>query len=68
MANTLYIAENCHDCNAVLKGLKEKQVDITVVNFDLHKPNLSVELFIFPVLLNDRDEILAYGRDILEKY
>jgi arsenate reductase-like glutaredoxin family protein len=55
MVNTLYIAENCHDCNAVLKGLKEKQLDIPFVNFDLLKPNLSVELFIFAVLLNDRD-------------
>ena len=68
MANTLYIAEDCHDCDVVLKGLKEKQIVLPIVNFDLDQPNLSLDLFIFPVLLNDREEILAYGRDILEQY
>ena len=68
MANTLYIAEDCHDCELVLQGLKSKEVVLPIVNFDLDQPNLSLDLFIFPVLLNDREEILAYGRDILEQY
>lgn len=68
MPLTLYIAEDCHDCDMVMDGLKEKGVELPIVNFDTDQPNLSIDLYIFPVLLNEKEEILAYGGDILNKF
>lgn len=68
MSQMLYIAEDCHDCDMVLKALKEKGVELPIVNFDKDQPNLSIDLYIFPVLLNEKEEILAYGGDIVDQF
>lgn len=62
---TLYVAENCHDCAALLEQLKGAKQTFHLVNVDQQKENPPVSIFAFPALFKN-DTLVAYGMDILK--
>jgi hypothetical protein len=64
MTYTLFIAENCHQCQEVLDGINELQLKIEIINVDLDQKKPPIDVFAFPALFNG-DILLRYGSDIL---
>ncbi len=65
MKYTLYVGEDCHDCDHVEKALRKRQ-DIEVINVDTdQKDQPPSPIFIRPALFEGQD-LKAYGVDILD--
>ena len=67
MIYTLYVAENCHQCQEVVDGLKEMNIELQINNVDTGDPQPPIDVFAFPALFKD-DILLRYGSDILTYY
>ena len=63
---TIFIGENCHDCQKVLNGILKNGWNITVVNIDKDGVQLPLDLFVLPALVHNSGDLKAYGVDILE--
>lgn len=65
MGHVLYLAENCHDCAAVLETFKRLGYSYPVYNVDLDQvPNMPEGIYAFPALCED-GVIISYGPDII---
>ena len=64
MQYKLYVGNNCHDCEFVVKTISKWPFDITIVNVD-HGVKPPFHIFIYPALLDEENELLAYGHDIV---
>lgn len=67
MIYTLYVAENCHQCQEVVDGLKEMNIELQINNVDTGDSQPPIDVFAFPALFKD-DILLRYGSDILTYY
>ena len=64
MTYTLYVGENCHQCQTVIDFLQREGVEYTKVNVDLDQEKPPIELFAFPALFLNQ-ELIKYGTDII---
>jgi glutaredoxin len=63
----IYIRNNCLSCNRIAHFIKEKNINIRLINIDLATDyQLPVNVMIFPALLLGNN-IIAYGDDIIQK-
>lgn len=65
MTYTIYIAENCHECQAVLETLKGNNIELEIRNVDLEAVETPIPVFAFPALFRG-NTLLRYGSDIIE--
>lgn len=63
MTYTLYIAENCHQCEEVVDFMNERKLNYDSINVDLSDKKPPIDLFAFPALFRE-DTLLCYGTDI----
>lgn len=56
MIDKLYVAENCHQCQEVIDGLKELNIDLQIENVDKGGEKPPIDVFAFPALF--KGEIL----------
>lgn len=64
---TLYVSNDCFQCDHVVDYLQRKAIECLVINVDNEGDNPPERAFIYPVLyMNDRP--LAYGLDIVEHF
>jgi glutaredoxin len=64
---TLYVSNDCSQCDNVLDYIKRKNIECLVVNIDDEGDSPPEPVFIYPVLFLN-DELLAYGLDIIEHF
>lgn len=63
---TLYIAEDCHDCERVTDHLAAHNFSLKTFNYDTdQRMDDWPQLYAFPALC-EGDRILAYGIDIID--
>lgn len=67
MIHKLYVAENCHQCQEVIDGLKELNIDLQIENVDKGGEKPPIDVFAFPALFKG-EILLRYGSDILEYF
>ncbi len=67
MSYTLYIAENCHQCQEVTDFLKEEKVELEKINIDKGGELPHIQLFAFPALFHEKI-LLCYGTDIIKYF
>lgn len=60
---TLYIGENCHQCDSVIEFMDNNNISYTKINVDRSSHDPPVSLFAFPALFQG-DTLLRYGSDI----
>lgn len=65
MSYTLYLGNNCHDCDRVLKRMKGSTMEFQYFNVDEGEEEPPIYMHIFPCLFED-GELLAFGNDIVE--
>ena len=63
----IYVAENCHQCQEVLDGIREQEIEIKVSNIDKGGEKPPIDVFAFPSLFKG-EVLLRYGSDILEYF
>ncbi len=64
MSYTLYLANNCHDCDRVLDELKNSGISFEHHNVDEGGKEPPIYMHVFPCLFKE-DELVAVGDDIL---
>jgi len=64
---TLYVSNDCSQCENVLDYIKRKNIDCLVINIDDEGDSTPEPVFIYPVLFLN-DDLLAYGLDIIEHF
>ncbi len=64
MSYTLYIGDDCHECDEVVDFIKANGTEIRVVNIDQENETPPVKVYIRPSLFKDGD-LVAYGSDII---
>lgn len=67
MAYTLYIGENCHQCDDVVSFLENEKIEFRKVNVDLSNEKPPIKLFAFPALFKD-GILIKYGSDIMNYF
>jgi hypothetical protein len=65
MIYNIYIAEDCHQCQEVIDGINELDLEINFINVDLEDKKPPIDVFAFPALFKG-DVLLRYGSDIIE--
>ena len=65
MIYTLYIAENCHECEEVTDYISASGIELTIINVDKQDEKPPIQVFAFPALFKG-DILLRYGSDIME--
>jgi len=64
MSYTLYVGENCHQCQIVLSYMEKEEICHKKVNVDLDNEEPPIDLFAFPALFQG-NELIKYGTDII---
>ena len=64
MSFTLYLRDDCHDCERVLEWLNATSIAIDIDDIDAPHDPLAPHLFAAPALC-DGPRLLAYGMDII---
>lgn len=64
MSWTLFIRENCHDCELVIAWLKAHSVAFEIDDIDRPRDDRTPRLFAAPALCQE-GELKAYGTDII---
>ena len=62
----IYIRTNCRSCQRIAQFIKEKRINIRLINIDNQDEKLPARLMIFPALLLG-NKIIAYGDDIIDR-
>ena len=58
---TLFLANNCHDCQQVFEHYEKTDLSFNIVNFDeTDRSQFNVMLYAFPALV-EGERILAFG-------
>ncbi len=65
MMFSVYVAENCHQCQEIIDYLNKLGKDIPIYNVDLQPKQPPISVFAFPALFKG-DILLRYGSDIIE--
>jgi len=63
---TLFVGENCHQCEDISNFLKINNISYREINVDLTDEKPPIQLFAFPALFKGQI-LLRYGSDI-KKY
>ncbi len=66
MSLTIYVREDCHDCDKVIAWLREQAIDFSIDDIDAPKDPALPVLFIAPALCEGH-HVLAYGLDIIDR-
>jgi len=66
MSYTLYIANNCHECEEVEMEVAKLSVELEIINVDESEQKPPIPTFAYPALFKDQI-LLAYGSDILKR-
>ncbi len=61
---TLFIAENCHECEQVVSEVKAMGLEIAIHNVDRSEEKPPIKTFAYPALFKG-ELLIAYGSDIL---
>lgn len=64
MSLTLYVREDCHDCDKVITWMRAQKFDFNIDDIDAPKDPALPTLFIAPALCKGH-RVLAYGIDII---
>lgn len=64
MIYTMFIGDNCHECQDVQKELKQLNVELTVFNVDQDAVEPPISIFAYPALFKG-EHLIAYGSDIV---
>jgi len=64
MRYKLFVGNNCHDCEHVVSTIAKWPLDISIINVD-NGAKPPFDIFIYPALLDEDNELLAYGYDII---
>lgn len=65
MIYSLYIAENCHECEEVVKAVSELKAPVDFLNVDSGNHQPPIPTFAYPALFKKKI-LIAYGSDIVE--
>ena len=63
---TIYVGENCHDCEEVITELKKMNKQFEIINIDESGKSTPIPIFAFPAMFKG-EKLIAYGFDILKK-
>ena len=61
----LYTANNCNQCAQVIEFIDSCKIDYKKINVDTENIAPPIIIYAFPALFF-KDELLAYGEDIIE--
>lgn len=67
MKYKLYVGENCHQCQDVINGIKDRNIEIDIMNVDLDGEKPPIDVFAYPALFKG-EILLRYGSDILDYF
>ena len=62
MSFTLYIGEDCHDCQLVVDFIRKNNLEVTIENLDKDHVPPPVDIYIRPALFHN-GELVGYGVD-----
>jgi len=67
MNYTVYIGNDCHQCDEVVKYLDEHHPEVKIVNIDTEEVYPPVKIYIRPTLFKN-NQLVCYGSDIVDHF
>lgn len=67
MSYTVYIGDDCHECDEVVEYIKANQPDIPIYNLDHDDKVPPQKIYVRPTLFKGND-VIAYGGDIIRYF
>lgn len=64
MTYTLFVADDCHQCDEVADFVRAKYPEVDIIDIDHSTLRPPADTFVFPALF-DQEQLLAYGQDII---
>lgn len=67
MNYTIFIGDDCHECDEVVEYMKDNQPEVPIYNLDHDDKEPPIKVYVRPTLFNG-SELVCYGSDIIRYF
>lgn len=67
MSYTIFIGDDCHECDEVVEYMSANHPEVPVYNLDRDPERPPSHIYVRPTLFKDKD-LVAYGSDIIRYF
>lgn len=67
MSYTVFIGDDCHECDEVVEYMKANKPNVPIYNLDRDDKKPPLNIYVRPTLFKD-EEVIAYGSDIIKYF